>query len=85
MSRNNNQRNNDSIIGFITNISNENKKKKYFIKFTLLTTENETIDGWVFSSKPGIMSTPLGQALSKAFNEKKGIKLFGSLEQTDSK
>jgi hypothetical protein len=80
----NNQRNNDFIIGQITNVSNENKKKKFFVKFTLITPEHQIIDGWIFSSTCGILSTPLGQALKHSMSTKSGIKLWGSLEQNES-
>jgi hypothetical protein len=56
-----NQRNNGFNIEQITNLSNENKKN-FFIKFTLITPEHQTIDAWIFSSTSGILSTPLGQA-----------------------
>jgi hypothetical protein len=79
-----NQRNNDYIIGQVTNVSNENKKKKFFVKFTLITQENQTVDGWVFSGKSGILSTPLGEALSNSMNTRTGIKLWGSLEENES-
>ncbi|CAF1401513.1 unnamed protein product [Rotaria sordida] len=75
---------NDTIIGYITNVSNENKKKKYFVKFTLLTENNEVIDGWIFSGVTGILSTPLGLALSNSLKNKTGIKLWGSLENNNN-
>ncbi|CAF3773593.1 unnamed protein product [Rotaria sp. Silwood1] len=78
-----NYSNNDTIMGYITNISNENKKKKYFMKFTMLAENNETIDGWVFSNVAGILSTPLGLALDNSFKNKTGLKLWGSLESNN--
>lgn len=79
----NTQRSNDCVIGHITNVSSENKKTKYFIKFTLLTESNQTIDGWIFSSVTGILTTPLGQALKNSMKSKSGVKLWGSLEQNE--
>jgi hypothetical protein len=79
-----NQRNNNCIIGYITHISNENKKKKYFVKFTMLTENNQTIDGWIFSSVAGILTTPLGQGINNSMKNKSGIKLWGSLEENES-
>ena len=76
---------NDSIIGYITNVSNENKKKKHFVKFTMSSENNQTIDGWVFSSIGGILTTPLGIALTNALKNKTGIKLWGSLENNNGK
>lgn len=79
-----NQRNNDSIVGFITHISNENKKKKYFVKFTMLTDNNHLVDGWIFSSITGILTTPLGQAMTNSMKNKSGLKIWGSLEKNES-
>ena len=79
-----NQKNNDLIIGQITNLSNENKKNKYFVKFTLITQEQHIIDGWVFSGTSGILTTPLGLAMTHSMKTNSGIKLWGSLERTDS-
>ena len=79
----NTQRNNDCIIGHIIHISNENKKKKYFVKFALLTENNRTVDGWIFSSVAGILTTPLGQAINNSMKKKSGIKLWGSLEENE--
>ena len=81
----NNYSSNDCISGCITNVSNENKKKKYFIKFTMESENNEIIDGWVFSSISGILTTPLGIALRNSLTNKSGIKLWGSLEQNEGK
>lgn len=79
----NNQRNYNCIVGHITHISNENKKKKYFVKSTLLTENNKTIDGWIFSSVAGILTTPLGQPLNNSMKNKSGLKLWGSLEENE--
>ncbi|CAF1331231.1 unnamed protein product [Rotaria sordida] len=80
---NNNYANNDCIMGYITNVSNENKNKKYFIKFTMSSENDEIIDGWVFSSVGGILSTPLGVALANSLKNKSGIKLWGSLDNNN--
>lgn len=79
-----NQRNNDCISGFINHISNENKKKKYFVKFTMLTDDNHLVDGWIFSSVSGILTTPLGQAMTNSMKTKTGLKIWGSLEKNES-
>ena len=79
-----NQRNNDCIAGYVTHVSNENKKKKYFVKFTLLQEDDDTVDGWIFSSLAGILTTGIGQALLNSMNNKSGIKLWGSLEKNQS-
>ncbi len=79
-----NNRMTDYVIGIVTNVSNENKKKKFFVKFTLITSDHQTIDGWIFSATSGILSTPLGQAITHSMNTKSGIKLFGNLEQGES-
>jgi hypothetical protein len=50
-------------------------RKKNFIKFTMSTDNNQTIDGWVFSSVSGILNTPVGEALRNSFKNKTGIKL----------
>lgn len=78
------KKNNDLIVGQVTNLSNENKKKKYFVKFSLITQEQNIIDGWIFSTTSGILTTPLGQAIQHSMKTNSGIKLWGSLEQTDS-
>lgn len=77
------QRNNNCIVGYITHISNENKKKKHFVKFTLFTENNQTVDGWIFSSVAGILTTELGQAISNSMKNKSGIKLWDSLEESE--
>ena len=78
----NNPRNSDWIIGYITRVSSENtKKKKYFVKFTLLAEDNHTIDGWIFSSVTGILTTAVGKALNNFMKSKSGIKLWSSLEK----
>lgn len=82
---NNTYGNNDTVMGYITNVSNENKKRKYFIKFTMSSENNTTIDGWVFSSVAGILTAPLGIALSNSLKNKTGIKLYGILENTNGK
>jgi hypothetical protein len=76
---------NDSITGYITNVSNENKKKKHFVKFTMSSENNQIVDGWIFSSIGGILTTPLGIALTHALKNKTGVKLWGSLEQNNGK
>ncbi|CAM4987064.1 unnamed protein product [Rotaria socialis] len=79
----NNYTNNDTIMGYITNVSNENKKKKYFVKFTMLAENDQIIDGWVFNGVGGILSTPLGIALHNSLKNKTGVKLWGSLENNN--
>jgi len=80
----NNQNQKDVVIGYITNISNENKKKKHYIKFTMISDNEKIIDGWIFSTNSGILTTPLGQALKSSCNNKTGIKIWGSLEENES-
>ncbi|CAF1217435.1 unnamed protein product [Rotaria sordida] len=49
-----------------------------------MSSENdEIIDGWVFSSVGGILSTPLGVALANSLKNKSGIKLWGSLDNNN--
>ncbi|CAM4786543.1 unnamed protein product [Rotaria magnacalcarata] len=79
----NNYTNNDTIMGYITNVSNENKKKKYFVKFTMLAENDQIIDGWVFNGVGGILSTPVGIALHNSLKNKTGVKLWGSLENNN--
>ncbi|CAM2727335.1 unnamed protein product [Rotaria socialis] len=81
----NNYTNNDTIMGYITNVSNENKKKKYFVKFTMLAENDQIIDGWVFNGVGGILSTPVGIALHNSLKNKTGVKLWGSLENNNGK
>ncbi|CAF1287221.1 unnamed protein product [Rotaria sordida] len=49
-----------------------------------MSSENdEIIDGWVFSSVGGILSTPLGVALANSLKNKSGIKLWSSLDNNN--
>lgn len=80
----NNQRNNDFVIGQITNVSNKNNNKKFFVKFTLITSKHQIIDGWIFNSTSGILSTESRQALTHTLKTKSGIKLWDFLEQNES-
>ncbi|CAF1383754.1 unnamed protein product [Adineta steineri] len=75
---------NDTIVGYITNVSNENKKTKYFVKFTMSSENDEIVDGWVFSSISGIITTPLGLAMTNSLKNKTAIKLWGSIEKKNS-
>ncbi|CAF3475451.1 unnamed protein product [Rotaria socialis] len=40
-------------------------------------------NGWIFSNNPGILSSPLGIALSNSYKNQTGLRLWGSLEQVD--
>ncbi|CAF4053196.1 unnamed protein product [Adineta steineri] len=71
---------NDSITGYITNISQENKKKKYYIKFTMQSENNREIDGWIFSSITGILTSPLGLALTNSMKNHTGLKISGKID-----
>ena len=73
----------ECIAGYITNISGENKKKKFFVRFTMVSENNQTIDGWVFSGKTGIAQTKLGTLLSKSVTNKTAVKLWGNIEHTN--
>ena len=42
---------------------------------------DEIVDGWVFSSASGILSTPLGMALTDSLMNHSGLRLWGALEQ----
>jgi hypothetical protein len=75
----------ECVSGYVTNISNENKKKKYFIKFTLLAENSQIIDGWVFNSRAGILQSKLGIALSSSLKNKTAIKVWGTLERNNGK
>ena len=70
----------DSIVGYITNISNENKKTKFYLKFSMQTKNEQIIDEWIFSNTAGILSTPLGTALTESLNNHSGLQLQGALE-----
>ncbi|CAF1568734.1 unnamed protein product [Rotaria magnacalcarata] len=72
--------NSDYITGYISNVSSEHKKNKYFVKFTLISENDETIDGWVFSRFSGILASELGIDLTNSFKNKTGIKLWGSMD-----
>lgn len=73
----------DSIVGYITHISNENKKNKFFVKFSMTCEQNRSIDGWVFGNKTGILTSPLGLAMLNSMNKRTGIRLSGSLEENN--
>ncbi|CAF3485756.1 unnamed protein product [Rotaria socialis] len=49
----------------------------------MLSENNLIIDGWIFSNNPGILSSPLGIALSNSYKNQTGLRLWGSLEQVD--
>ncbi|CAF4482160.1 unnamed protein product [Rotaria sp. Silwood2] len=73
----------ESITGYITNISNENRKNKFYIKFTMQTENNGQVDGWIFSDITGILATPLGSALTNSMKNHTGLRLWGKLEQNN--
>jgi hypothetical protein len=51
----------------------------------MVSENNQIIDGWVFCSTAGILTTPLGEALSNSLKNKTGIKLWGSLDKNNGK
>lgn len=72
---------NDSIVGYITNLSKENKKNKFYLKFSMQSRNEQVIDGWIFSNTSGILSTPLGNALTDSLKNHSGLRLWGTLEE----
>jgi hypothetical protein len=76
---------NESIIGYITNISQENKKKKFYVKFTMQSENNRQVDGWIFSGVTGILSTPLGLALIDSMKSHTGLRIWGKFEENNGK
>jgi hypothetical protein len=72
----------ECVSGYITNISNENKKKKFFIKFTMFSENSQVIDGWVFSANTGILQSKLGVALASSLKNKTAVKLWGNTDRT---
>ena len=76
---------NESILGYITNVSNEHKKNKFYLKFTMQSDNHGLIDGWVFSAISGISSTPLGIALANSLKNHSGLRLWGKLEETNGR
>jgi hypothetical protein len=51
----------------------------------MLFEDNQIIDGCVFSSVGGIVTTQFGLALSNSLKNKTGIKLWGSFENNNRK
>lgn len=41
----------------------------------------QVIDGWIFSNTSGILSTPLGNALTDSLKNHSGLRLWGTLEE----
>jgi hypothetical protein len=74
---------NESIIGYVTNISNEHKKKKFYVKFSMQSNNDRQIDGWIFSGVTGILATPLGLALTNSLKNHTGLKIWGKIEDNN--
>ncbi|CAF1381224.1 unnamed protein product [Rotaria sordida] len=72
---------NESIVGYVCNISNEHKKKKFYVKFTMQSENNRQIDGWIFSGVSGILITSLGVALTNSMKNHTGLRIWGKVEE----
>ncbi|CAF5031558.1 unnamed protein product [Rotaria sp. Silwood1] len=47
------------------------------------TENNGEVDGWIFSDISGILTTPLGSALTNSMKNHTGLRLWGKIEQNN--
>lgn len=80
MSKSSNSVLTQTLIGIVTDVTGEKRgPSKHYRKFNLITTNNETVSGWVFADIL-IEDTYAGQQLLKAQNSKKSVRLNGKIE-----
>ncbi|CAF1415251.1 unnamed protein product [Rotaria magnacalcarata] len=69
----------DAIIGFITELTGEKRgPSKHYRRFNVLTLDNESIAGWVFSTME-IDQTSSGNILVRAAKSDTSVRLQGKL------
>ncbi|CAF2203336.1 unnamed protein product, partial [Rotaria magnacalcarata] len=74
----------DAIIGFITELTGEKRgPSKHYRRFNVLTLDNESIAGWVFSTME-IDQTSSGNILVRAAKNDTSVRLQGKLSTETS-